>query len=368
MARHGSPSSRLRLASAVAVLCAVAGCAAGAFASVEGPSTTATCMSGFDVLPGPVRWHRTGSAEDALVMDAWCEAVGPAVVAGPVGAEGNGDGPPLESLAVVTWNVHVGGGDVVRLVNDLRQGVFTGGTPVKDFVLLLQEAHRAGGSVPTVARQGAYPPRILVSPPEGERLDILAIAQRLGLYVLYVPSMRNGLSEPAEDRGNAILSTVPLGETGAIELPYEAQRRVAVAATIQVRDGNDSPWSLRLVSAHLDNRSRLTRIMDSFGRGRARQAKALSEVIAEPVAVVGADLNTWSVGFTESAVDLLMASFQDTPPAPEPTYHGRLSRKLDHLLVRLPDGWSATVRRAGTPYGSDHYPLIGIVHREQPAT
>jgi hypothetical protein len=36
--------------------------------------------------------------------------------------------------------------------------------------------------------------------------------------------------------------------------------------------------------------------------------------------------------------------------------------------VRLPDGWGATVRRGGTPYGSDHYPLIGVVHRELPAT
>jgi endonuclease/exonuclease/phosphatase family metal-dependent hydrolase len=272
-------------------------------------------------------------------------------------------GPALDSLAVVTWNVHVGGGDVVRLVNDLRQGLFTGGTPVKDFVLLLQEAHRAGGSIPTVARAGAYPPRILVSPPQGERLDIVQVAQRLGLHVLYVPSMRNGLSEPAEDRGNAILSTVPLGETSAIELPYEAQRRVAVAATIQGLDGNDTPWSLRVVSAHLDNRSRLTRILDSFGRGRARQAKALSDAVADPAAIVGADLNTWSAGFTESAVEFLVSSFQDTPHAPEPTYDGRLARKLDHLLVRLPDGWTATVRRAGTPYGSDHYPLIGILHR-----
>jgi endonuclease/exonuclease/phosphatase (EEP) superfamily protein YafD len=118
------------------------------------------------------------------------------------------------------------------------------------------------------------------------------------------------------------------------------------------------------VSAHLDSRSRFTRILDSFGRGRARQARALSDALTEPAVVVGADLNTWSFERTESAVALLHASFEDTPPASEPTYHGRLSRKLDHFLARLPEGWSASVRRAGTPYGSDHYPLIGVVHRD----
>jgi endonuclease/exonuclease/phosphatase family metal-dependent hydrolase len=324
-------------------------------------------MNGFDLLPGPVAWRRTGEAQDALVLDDWCASVGPAVVAGPSLGNGDGDGgvsTTLDSLVIVTWNVHVGGGDLFGLVNDLRQGVFTNGQSVEHFVLLLQEAHRAGVAVPRVPRAGAYPERILERPPSGERLDIIETAARLGLYVLYVPSMRNGLSEPAEDRGNAILSTVPLDQTAAIELPYEAQRRVAVAAAVRGRDRSDSEWSLRVVSAHLDSRSRFTRILDSFGRGRARQARALSDALTEPAVVVGADLNTWSFERTESAVALLHASFEDTPPASEPTYHGRLSRKLDHFLARLPEGWSASVRRAGTPYGSDHYPLIGVVHRD----
>jgi endonuclease/exonuclease/phosphatase family metal-dependent hydrolase len=373
MRRRVPIASRAALAVALGAVCALVGCAAQAFASAAIPGDPrARCMNGFDLRPGPVTWRRYSEAEDVLAMDAWCESVGPAVVAGPVEVDGDGNsGGPiiLDSLVVVTWNVHVGGGDLVQLVSDLRHGLFTDGRPVEDFVLLLQEAYRAGVQVPAVARPGSYPERILVLPPKGERLDILQTAERLGLHVVYVPSMRNGVGvEPAEDRGNAILSTMPVTETTAIELPYEAQRRVAVAATVQAHGADGEPWSLRVVSAHLDNRSRVTRFLDTFGPGRARQARALTDAVADPSAVVGADLNTWSAGFLESAVSILKASFPATPPTLDPTYNQRfLSRKLDHFLVRLPDGWSATVRRGGTPYGSDHYPLIGMVRRGTPA-
>ena len=362
-----APGSRLARVAALAALCTSAGCAAAALAREPGPVSEAPCMSGFELRPGPVHWQRTGGASDTRTLDRWCAAVGPAIVAGPLAEDGDGGPAALDSLVVVTWNVHVGGGDVPKLVNDLRQGLFTNGRPVEQFVLLLQEAHRSGGGVPATAAAGSYPERILVEPPSGERLDIVRIAERLGLHVLYVPSMRNGeAGEIAEDRGNAILSTLPLTETAAIELPYEAQRRVAVAATVQARGRDGDLWSLRMVSAHLDNRSRLTRVLDSFGPGRARQARALAEAVAEPAAIIGADLNTWSAGFLESAVDLLHTRFEETPAAPEPTYHAAfLARKLDQLMMRLPAGWTASVRRAAVPYGSDHYPLIGMLQRDQ---
>ena len=113
-----------------------------------------------------------------------------------------------------------------------------------------------------------------------------------------------------------------------------------------------------------------SRLLDSFGAGRSRQARALADAVSEPVAVVGADLNTWSPDFMESAVEVLHSRFTTTPVAPEPTYHagGLLARKLDHLMMRLPDGWSASVRRAAGPYGSDHYPLIGVITREAATT
>ena len=63
-------------------------------------------------------------------------------------------------------------------------------------------------------------------------IDIVAISRELGLSLIYVPSMRNGGSpdDPAEDRGNAILSTLPLSEPVAVELPGERQRRVVIIA------------------------------------------------------------------------------------------------------------------------------------------
>ena len=66
-----------------------------------------------------------------------------------------------------------------------------------------------------------------------ERIDIVEAAGRLGLSLVYVPSMRNG-SDTDEDRGNAILSTEPLSDVAAVELPFERQRRVAIDAAVSV--------------------------------------------------------------------------------------------------------------------------------------
>jgi hypothetical protein len=38
-----------------------------------------------------------------------------------------------------------------------------------------------------------------------------------------------------------------------------------------------------------------------------------------------------------------------------------IPRRLDHFLVRLPDGHTANVRRIPKRYGSDHYPLVAVV-------
>jgi hypothetical protein len=42
--------------------------------------------------------------------------------------------PVADRLAIVNWNVHVGGGDVDALLVRLRRGDFTGGALVHDFV------------------------------------------------------------------------------------------------------------------------------------------------------------------------------------------------------------------------------------------
>ncbi len=308
-----------------------------------------------------IAWRRTGTTADVAALDAWCAAVGPAIVAN-TGA-GSAAVTGLESLVIVTWNVHVGGGDVGRFVGDLRSGALTGGRPVGDFVLLLQEAFRTGAAVPASASRKGVPQRIEKRPPSGDRIDVVEAARQLGLHLFYAPSMRNGLNGAAEDRGNAILSTPPIASFEAIELPYEAQRRVAVAGTITGVTRGGAVWTLRLVSAHLDNRSRWTRLLDSFGPGRTRQAQALAGAVGEPVAVLGGDFNSWSVGLLENAVPLLRGLFPSSPAETGPTFRaaGLVPRRLDHLLFRLPSGWTASLNQVDDRYGSDHHPLLSVV-------
>ncbi|NOT26456.1 MAG: hypothetical protein HOP16_10185 [Acidobacteria bacterium] len=110
----------------------------------------------------------------------------------------------------------------------------------------------------------AIPRRMSPSPPTGARQDIVETARTRGLSVFYLPSMRNGSEEGAagEDRGNAILSTLPLTELAGIELPFERQRRVAAAATVTRRDAAGAPWRLRVVSVHLNATRRVVQQPD----------------------------------------------------------------------------------------------------------
>ena len=87
-------------------------------------------------------------------------------------------------------------------------------------------------------------------PRNPDTLDIDDHAATLGLSMLYVPSMRNG-PELREDRGNAIISTEPLLDPFALELPLARQRRVALGAAIRCRPPrarSGSSWSMRISS------------------------------------------------------------------------------------------------------------------------
>jgi hypothetical protein len=87
-------------------------------------------------------------------------------------------------------------------------------------------------------------------------MDVQRFADE-GFAVLYAPSMRNGEGDArdehgaAEDRGNAIVSTLPLEDPRVIELPLERQRRVAAAATVAGQSVR-SRWQLEIVDVHLD--------------------------------------------------------------------------------------------------------------------
>jgi endonuclease/exonuclease/phosphatase family metal-dependent hydrolase len=185
--------------------------------------------------------------------------------------------------------------------------------------------------------------------------------------VVYVPSMRNGeLTGDAggEDRGNAILSTLPLHDALALELPVVRQRRVAVVAVVRGRTSAGAAWELQLTSAHLENRGG----SDLLGvQGRAAQAEWLVESLPPArAAVLGADLNTWVRGERESAARMLMPHYPSTPAAqpPGPTHvsHLIIRARLDYLFARVPGGRMTDYERAPSLYGSDHYPMLAWIH------
>jgi endonuclease/exonuclease/phosphatase family metal-dependent hydrolase len=322
------------------------------------------------VVPGAaqsITWIGPDDARDRDRLARWCRAAGPAIVdSAPVATiEG-----PIDRLAVVTWNVHVGGGDVADLVGRLRRGELTDGRPVEQFALLLQEAYREGPDVPVDVPPAAVAPRAIVEQlPDGSRRDVAETARRLSLHVLYAPTMRNGRSRE-EDRGTAILSTLPLTNPEAIELPFEHQRRVAVAATVSGRASPGGVWALRLVDVQEDTALALTR--GGPLAARQRQTEALLDALdgRPPLGretpgsamILGGDFNTW-LGSREPAIRLLRRAFPGTPPEPAgATWHGPLGARatLDHVFVRGAVQVAST-RRLASRFGSDHYPLLTIV-------
>jgi endonuclease/exonuclease/phosphatase family metal-dependent hydrolase len=323
-----------------------------------------------------IRWEGPDTPTDQAELDLWCRAVGPPDSYRPSRSR-PGD-TVAEEVAFVAWNTNVGRADLGALTRALRAGELTG-TPETHFVLLLQEAFRAGDPVPATVADGARSAdRIGGERPDRHVGDIRRFARAEGLHLFYAPSMRNGppghpdaVIPAPEDRGNAILSTLPLSELLVVELPVERQRRVVVAATIQGIRTDGSPWRLRVASIHLDHVSSWRRFHRSFGAGRAEHARILVEAFAEePHMVLGGDLNTWLRGGEEEAALILRAHFpgpSDPPDAPTldaPLFP--LNRLVDHLFFRLGDEWIGDYTVAIDRYGSDHRPLVGRIRASQP--
>ena len=299
-----------------------------------------------------VRWVAPEPSRDRLRLDRWCAASGPPLV---LAATPDSGAPPAE-LVIVSWNLHVGAADLDALIGQLREGAFSAGQPVRHFVLLLQEGQRGGASVPRVLASGAKVPRPITSHGHRPGSDLATLATRQRLALFYVPSMRNGPpSATDEDRGNAILSTEPLTDLTAIELPFERQRRVAVAASIEVA-GAGGRQPLRLVSLHLEAVSS-AKVLWLFGRARPRQIGALLTVLPTTGAtIVGGDFNTW-FGYADLTYRRMVTALPDLVAADRrPTFAGR--RRLDHVFARLPSGWTAADRRLDQRFGSDHHPVL----------
>ena len=232
-------------------------------------------------------------------------------------------GPIL--LAVITWNLHGGRGDLASLLDDLSTARLTD-LPVRDYVLLLQEA----------VEDGEPGLRAVTAP---RRLFIAFRAVR---------------SVGGRTMGNAIVSTLPLMQTRVIDLPRERQPRGAVMAAVDL-----AGEPVRVVSTHLENR--LGWLRGLFGdRARGRQADALlREIPPQGHAILGGDMNTM-LGPDEPAWRAFLARFPDTPDRPAPTFRDRLV--LDHLFFDLPDSWAVTRRVLTERYGSDHHPVLGLIH------
>jgi endonuclease/exonuclease/phosphatase family metal-dependent hydrolase len=315
-----------------------------------------------------IEWIRASDAAERKAHASWLKGVGPPLVLET--PEPGQDAKQLDSLIVVSWNTHVGGGDLNAFIRDLRSGKLTSGEPIHDFVLLLQEVFRAGPAVPisilSDVQTGSY---LRFTPPSGERIDIVKTARQQGLSLFYVPLMRNGRPEESdtpEDRGSAILSTIPLSSFTVVELPHVRQRRLAIGANLSGEKTAGSSWTIRVVSVHLENRAKWSQVLHSFGRARLRQVKALVDTYSTAIpTIVGGDFNTWSDEWDEPAIRY-MEQFFDRPAASSDFGTVRRTflfpeRMVDYLFFRTPEGWTGTYQRVDDSYGSDHYPLLGRV-------
>lgn len=294
-----------------------------------------------------VTWIRPSPASHKPTLDAWCAAVGPPFlhhIASP--------DRTIDTLVVVTWNMNVGRGRLDSLLEYLEEELEDEFEDRRvGMVLLLQEVYRSGPAVPPRARFSDTTPKTI----RAGAIDIVSLAEARGLSAVYVPSMRNSKpGAPPEDRGNAILSTEPLTDPVAIELPFGKQRRVAVSVTAA---------GIQFVSTHFDP-----------GRDRVAQAEALAKVVlpSSPATVVAGDLNsvqgirdgTYLALSGRYAVEACGRNRTHAWPWRLELLFGGWIGRLDHIFTTLPDGlWSKTCSTVPGFFGSDHRPLLLVMKR-----
>ena len=263
----------------------------------------------------------------------------------------------------MSFNVNLGAASAIELVDSLQAGAFTAGAPVTDFVLLLQETIREGEGVPDRVPEGSGTGRgVFPSPRRGPRLDVVRIADSLRLHLFYGPAMRSGKgrnpSGLAEDRGNAMLSTLPLSGLVMVELPFGGARRDRTARPGAGRTRSGRAWSLQVGNLHFDvgpiGPSALSAI-------RARQARAIAQIADSTGAVVvGGDLNAFSLRGTAESVKILQRAFPQTVQGDSLPTRG--PQRLDFLFFRLPGGFETRpYRTLPFDFGSDHRPVMGWV-------
>jgi endonuclease/exonuclease/phosphatase family metal-dependent hydrolase len=282
-----------------------------------------------------------------------------------------GDPLPHDAeIDVLSWNIAIGNGRLIELVEKIRAGVFDGiqRPDTRPLIILAQEAYRADMSVPEHLRSLHHGGK----DPKTSRFDIVSLANELGFSLRYAPSMRNGRHR--SDRGNAILTNCGIASWHSFALPHVRQMRIALAIQLA-----GVPW-LTFACAHLDTRGRVRAGGDAAIAnipGRMAQATALGERLiqdldASHTTIIGADLNSY-FGVREPLFKgLINAGFHRIPHMPigGHTFHSTPIRMLlDHILVRGPGLASMTVTRLDedprcrgrTIFGSDHHPLLARI-------
>ncbi len=323
-----------------------------------------------DAIPIRYEGPELGSP-DRTALDAWCGSVGHNLVR----THAQGSARRVDRLWVMTWNAKTGEGDVVRGVDVARERIAAAGGNPNHLVVLLQEAYTRENDPPgeELLERGGEPTwpsrRIGDEAKRPESSDVEHVADELGMSLIYTPSMLNGKpgAGPPEDRGNAVLSAIPIDSITILELPFEQQRRSVPVAYFSGTNYRGDPWTLRVASVHLDLHARGSRALGLWRTsGRRRQAEGLVAGLRGPTPVVVAgDFNT-SLSASEAAVLVMKEAF------PRPSRHptkptsvvgpgGILKFRLDHMFFRVPDEWRVGYERMDEMLGSDHFPLLGWI-------
>lgn len=338
-------TTRARVAGITIAAAAVsAGCGSHVLMRVETAPMSGPCRAVEPAEREVGRWVRPSKAKDQTRLQSWCDAVGPVVVHDPGRPQ---PAHPDRGLSIISWNMAVGQGDLLALLEELRKT-----HPDSDVILLLQEAYR-GQTPPAQCAPGSGRAGAIGQPRPPGSEDIVALAKRTDMYGVYVPSMRNGRDctvEPREDRGNAILSTLPLSDVAAIELPFSQQRRVAVAARVQLGDG-----AVGVISTHFDT---------------VHGHRAMGDALAQTIGLLGWKARVVVAGDFNSALPFdsglreLRKSFAELDCGRGPTHQA--GGRLDHMFIGRQDV-SFPCRTGDERHGSDHSPLIAVFSQESQA-